>query len=172
MRGRLTLELRAHHPPHAYVASRREKNTVLQGGARLVAELFAGQGVAITHMGVGTSDADPDLTTTTALTNAADGDIPALLGDTTTAVAADAFSFTTDDVRRLVQVRVRATLAPTAAVGRIREAGLLARPAGGDGSTDVLYNRVTFAPIDKGDDHDLTLFWEIDFPFGDLQWLS
>jgi hypothetical protein len=71
-----------------------------------------------------------------------------------------------------VRVRIRATLPPPAAVGRIREAGLLARPEGGDGSTDVLYNRVTFAPIDKRDDHELTMFWEVEFPFGDLQWLS
>jgi hypothetical protein len=35
----------------------------------------------------------------------------------------------------------------------------------------ILYNRVTFAPIQKGDDHELTLFWEITFPYGDLQWL-
>ena len=36
----------------------------------------------------------------------------------------------------------------------------------------MLYNRVTFAPVTKGDDHELTLFWEVEFPFGDLQWLS
>jgi hypothetical protein len=35
----------------------------------------------------------------------------------------------------------------------------------------VLYNRVTFAPVQKADDHDLTLFWEVSFPYGDLHWL-
>jgi hypothetical protein len=53
------------------------------------------------------------------------------------------------------------------AVGTIREAALLSRS--GDNAT--LYNRVTFAPIQKTDDHELTLFWEIGFPYGDLQWL-
>ena len=41
----------------------------------------------------------------------------------------------------------------------------------GDGDA-VLYNRVVFAPVDKGDDHELTLFWEVEFPYGDLQWLT
>jgi hypothetical protein len=145
---------------------------VLQAGARLVADLFAGSGTAITHMGVGTSDVGPDLTTTTALTNEPDGDVPALAGGTTAAIPPAAFAPEIDELRRLVRVRIRATLPPPAAVGRIREAGLLARPEGGDGSTDVLYNRVTFAPIDKRDDHELTMFWEVEFPFGDLQWLS
>jgi hypothetical protein len=36
----------------------------------------------------------------------------------------------------------------------------------------VLYNRVVFPPLDKRDDHELTLFWEVEFPFGDLQWLT
>jgi hypothetical protein len=31
---------------------------------------------------------------------------------------------------------------------------------------------VVFAPVDKGDDHELTLFWEVEFPYGDLQWLT
>ena len=50
----------------------------------------------------------------------------------------------------------------------MREAGLLSR---GDGDP-VLYNRVIFAPIEKGADHELTLFWEVAFPYGDLQWLQ
>ena len=49
----------------------------------------------------------------------------------------------------------------------MREAGLLSR----DGDAAILYNRVTFAPITKGNDHELTLFWEVSFPYGDLQWL-
>jgi hypothetical protein len=59
MRGRLTLELRTCRSPSRLVASRRARNTVLQAGARLVADLFAGSGTAITHMGVGTSDVGP-----------------------------------------------------------------------------------------------------------------
>jgi len=66
-----------------------------------------------------------------------------------------------------VRVRVRGTVPAAAAVGTIREAALVSRS--GDNAT--LYNRVTFSPIQKTDDHELTLFWEVGFPYGDLQWL-
>ena len=36
-------------------------------------------------------------------------------------------------------------------------------------SATVLYNRVIFSPINKDGSHELTLFWEITFPYGDLQ---
>jgi hypothetical protein len=152
----------------APVAERVAHNAVMRTGAELVARLFAGVAGAtpITHMGVGTSDApESDAFTTTALSNAD----PALTGDTEAAIAADAFTITTDPDRRAVVVRVRATLPDSAAQGTIREAGLLGR-TGADPA--VLYNRVIFAPIDKGDDHELTLFWEITFPYGDLHTLA
>ena len=174
---RATLQLHLTDRDGRVVATRQATNTVLVSGARLVAALFRGQGGPITHMGVGTSDADPDDVTVTALANLAAGDQAALVGDTTAPIAADAFRVDDDDVKRVVRVRVRASLPAAAAVGRVREAGLISRsgggPNGGGGAeVDTLYNRVTFAPIDKADDHDLTLFWEVEFPFGDLQWLS
>jgi hypothetical protein len=49
----------------------------------------------------------------------------------------------------------------------VRAAGLIAR----SGETAVLYNRVTFAPLEKKNDHELTMFWEVTFPYGDLQWV-
>jgi hypothetical protein len=151
------------------VASRRATNSVMRGGAELVARLFAGAGSAITHMGVGTSDApDDDAFETIALKNNADGGTDPLEGDTEAAIPAEAFTLTTDPTRRVVLVRVRTTLPPGGAVGTVREAGLLAHP---DGEDPVLYNRVIFAPVTKGDDHELTLFWEVSFPYGDLQWL-
>lgn len=149
------------------VAERRAHNTVMVSGAGLIAELFAGTGTPITHMGVGTSDRAPDDVTVTALSNEDDGE-GTLEGDTTGVIAPDAFVTTVIDGRRVVQVRVRGTLPTEAAVGRIREAGLVSRR---DTST-VLYNRVVFAPVDKRGDHELTLFWEVEFPFGDLQWLT
>lgn len=173
---RATLKLALTDPHQRVLATREAANTVLVSGARLVADLFSGQPARapVTHMGVGTSDAGPDDATVAALTNAAVGDQPALAGDTVAPIGADAFRFEVDDVRRVVRVRVRATLPAAAAVGQVREAGLLSRvaPGGGGGPVDTLYNRVTFAPVDKGDDHELTLFWEVEFPFGDLQWLS
>lgn len=68
--------------------------------------------------------------------------------------------------KRLVTVKIRGTMPNASAVGTIREAGLLSK---GEGGT-VLYNRVTFAPLTKGNDHELTLFWDVSFPYGDLQW--
>lgn len=171
MRGRLRAELRRRGGE--LVAERRATNTVMRGGARIVAELFAGQGGPVGHMGVGTSDAAPEDVAVDALRNEEVGESPPLAGATTTPVAAGSVRFEVDDTRRLVTVRLRATLPADAAVGRIREAGLLQRTTPEDGEpTDRLYNRVIFAPIDKGDDHELTLFWEIDFPFGDLNWAS
>jgi hypothetical protein len=166
VRARLRLELT--DAVGAVLATRRARNAVMRDGSLLVAQLFAGAGAAtrITHMGVGTSDVpEADTFTTTALANAD----PPLAGDIETAIAPEAFAITTDTDRRVTLVRVRATLGQAAAIGTIREAGLLSRTEGGGG---VLYNRVTFAPVDKGDDHEMTLFWEIEFPYGDLHGLA
>jgi hypothetical protein len=169
MRGRLHLILsdRDGRP----VAERRATNTVMRSGAAIVAELFLGQGQPVTHMAVGVSDADPDDTGRTALSNEAFGSDPPLTGATRAQVSPGSIVFDTDDVKRQVRVRMRATLPNDASVGKIREAGLVALvPAAdpADPPTERLYNRVTFAPIEKGDDHELTLFWEVEFPFGDL----
>lgn len=165
MRGRLHLEVRRR--TGALVAERTARNTVLRSGGGLVAGLFTGGGGSITHMGVGTSDADPASVTVTALANDDGAGGPGLDGDVTTPIPADAFLVSDDETHQRMVVRVRATLPETAAIGTVREAGLLSRQADGD----VLYNRVIFAPIDKGPDHDLTLFWEVEFPYGDLHWL-
>ncbi len=169
MKARLHLELRE-IASGKLLEDRRAKNTVMQTGAMLVAELFSGRGNPITHMGVGTNDGSPDDIALTALRNEAVGESPALAGELVAPIATDSFQFEVNEVKRLVQVRVRATLPSDAAVGNVREAGLISRvvPEGEGQPTDVLYNRVTFAPIDKKDDHELTLFWEVEFPFGDL----
>ncbi len=163
MRATVILEL-TDRRSGALLARRRAKNAVMQGGAGLIAALLSGQGSPITHMGVGTSDEpEPETFDRTALT-LADG---VLAGATEAAIAAENFTTEIDETRRVVKLRVRATLPDEAAVGEVREAGLIART----GETDmVLYNRVTFDPITKGDDHELTLFWEVSFPYGDLQW--
>lgn len=149
------------------IAERKTRNTVMASGAQIVASLFAGSGVPVTHMAVGVSDAAPEDTALTSLSNAGD---EALVGEIVAPVAPASIRFETDNVRRLVRVFMRATLPNAAAVGTIREAGLIARRPDPDG--DTLYNRVTFAPITKADDHELTLFWEVEFPFGDLSSLA
>jgi len=161
MRARMRLELTDRGG--VLVAAREASNAVMRDGALLVARLFSGAaGTApITHLGVGTSDApETDAYATAALANTD----PPLSGDTEAAISAEAFTVTTDTDRRLAMVRVRGTLPDTAAQGTIREAGLVSRAEAGS----VLYNRVTFAPVSKAGDHELTLFWEITFPYGDL----
>lgn len=165
MRARARLEL--NDRGGGLLAVREARNSVMRDGALLVARLFAGApGVGgITHMGVGTSDApEGDDYTTGALAN--DVADP-LTGGTDGPLPVDAFTVTPDPERRLAVVRVRGTLGHTVAVGSVREAGLLSR----SGETTTLYNRVTFAALRKGDDHELTLFWEITFPYGDLHGL-
>lgn len=166
MRGVLDLTLVS--ADGTLLARRRARNSVMRGGAELVARLFVGQGNPISHMAVGTSDEpETETFTTTALSNEGRGDESPLAGDTATLIASGAMTLAVDQGKRLVLVRVRATLPPDAAVGTVREAGLISR--GDEG--DVLYNRVTFAPIRKGGDHELTMFWEVTFPYGDLQWV-
>jgi hypothetical protein len=164
MQARFVLRLTRHG---RVIAERRTRNTVMASGAQIVAALFAGSGVPVTHMAVGISDAAPEDTGLTALTNAGE---EALTGEVLAAVAPASIRFETDDLRRLVRVHMRATLPNAAAIGTIREAGLIARRPDPDG--DTLYNRVTFAPVLKQDDHELTLFWEVEFPFGDLSSLA
>ena len=158
------------------LAERRGHNAVLQSGGTLVASIFAGQlAGGITHMGVGTSDApESDRYATTALANP-DG-AGALSGGTEVAITPDQIAVQPpDETTRTVKVRIRGTLPATAAVGTIREAGLISRAAAPGAPPDapppapVLYNRVVFAPLTKGSDHDLTLFWDVTFPYGDLQ---
>lgn len=166
MRAQLYVELRDRRGE--VLQTRAEHNTVLQSGGRLIADLFTGAGGRITHMAVGTSDADPTSVTVAGLGNDDGQGGPGITGQTSTAIAQDAFVVTVDDERSRVLVKVRATLPDADGVGTLREAALVSQQNG----ADVLYNRVVFAPLTKGDDHDLTLFWEIEFPFGDLQWLA
>lgn len=167
MRATLHLDLRDRRG--ALVARRRVANAVMRGGATLVARLFGGSGTPITHMGVGTSAApESDAFSTEALRNEATDGLPPLAGGTEVALTPGSFGEPiVNEGRRVVRVRFHATLPDSAAVGVVREAGLLSR---GDGDP-VLYNRVIFAPVHKGADHELTLFWEVAFPYGDLQWL-
>jgi len=165
MRARMRLELTGRRGD--LLAVREARNAVMRGGALLVAALFTGaeESGPISHLGVGTSDAaESDTYDTPALSNAD----PALEGGTEAPVPPTAFTVVPDPQRRLALVRVRATLPEASALGTIREAGLLSRT----GDVTVLYNRVIFAPVTKADDHELTLFWEITFPYGDLHGLA
>jgi hypothetical protein len=158
---RATLHLTLRDRDGRLVAVRDERNSVMRTGARLVADLFQGQGVAINRMGVGTDDTPESSDFTTEQLT-----VTGLTGPTDVEIPATAFRTEIDQPHRLVKVRVHATLPESSAVGTVREAGLLAVSQ----DETVLYNRVTFAPVTKAD-HELTLFWEVAFPYGDLQWL-
>lgn len=150
------------------IDARQAHNAVMREGARLIAGLFAGGQGAITHMGVGISDEpESDTYNTLALTNPTTGD-DMLQGDTMAPIPAEAMIISIDETRRVAMVRVRGTLPPDAAIGTITEAGLISSSETGD----ILYNRVTFAPVKKAGDHELTLFWEVTFPYGDLNWMA
>src|SRR5687767_9444270 len=138
MRAHVRIELKS--ATGATLEVREADNAVMQAGAEIIARLFAGQGSPITHMGVGTSnEPESDQYNTTALLNEAVGEEQPLQDPVEAALAPEAFTFSVDPVRRVVRVRVRGTLPAAAAVGTVREAGLIAR----DGATASLYNRVT-----------------------------
>jgi hypothetical protein len=214
MRGRIRMELRRNGE---LVDVREATNAVMQSGGTLVAQLFAGVAhTGITHLGVGSSDTpETDQYATAALTP---GD---LTGGTEAPIPPEAIVIEPPSATsRTVKVRIRATLPASAAVGTVREAGLISRapapvplpvvtaapvsaaahvsaaaPVSAPSPAPavpippvptppvpipipipiplapppVLYNRVTFAPIVKGNDHELTMFWEVTFPYGDLQ---
>jgi len=166
MRAHLTLQI--HDRDGRLLEGRKAHNAVMRQGAELVAKLFAGTGTPITHMGVGNREflEEPDFEIT-ALANEPDSSGQTLAGDLAAPLPGDAIAIEPDDQNRHIRVTIRGVMPEAAAVGTIREAGLLADTPDGM----VLYNRVQFEPIDKGDDHELTLFWEIDFPFGDVQWV-
>jgi hypothetical protein len=165
MKGRLHLQLVT---PSGERVERRAGNAVMRGGGELIARLFSGKGSPITHMGVGTGDApESEAFARDALGNGGVDGVEPLTGGTDVAIPPDAFTLDTDATRRLVWVRLRVTVPGAVAVGTIREAGLLSRA----GDTTVLYNRVTFAPVTKRSGDELTLFWEVSFPYGDVQWL-
>ncbi|WP_437569794.1 hypothetical protein [Sorangium sp. So ce542] len=164
MKGRLHLTLRSAEG----VTERRAGNAVMRGGGELIARLFAGKGSPITHMAVGTSGAEEAETFSTAsLANGGADGVEPLTGGTEVAIPADSFTIDVDPTKRVVWVRLRVTVPGAVGVGTIREAGLVSRA----GDTAVLYNRVTFAPVTKRSGDELTLFWEVSFPYGDVQWL-
>jgi hypothetical protein len=177
MRATVRLELR--NDAGAIVGVRHARNSVMKSGAELVANLFTGKaGKGITHMGVGLSGEAEDGTFVRETLTTAGDEPDALTGGFLAPIAPVDFVVKADADRRLIVVQVHATLQKSVAVGTLREAALLSQetmplPDDLNGLSFVtkLYNRVTFAPIRKQDDHELTMFWEVTFPYGDLNWL-
>lgn len=153
-RGRLRLRVR---DAGSRVTVRRATNVVLQGGAQVVAALFAGAAGAspIDRIGVGFGvEAAGDAAT--ALTPPPDGAIAAQA--LTTPIEPADFAIATDADARLVRVSVATVFKPSVELKDVTEAGLLAG--------ESLYNQVVFEPVTLRVGQDVTFFWEIDFPFG------
>jgi hypothetical protein len=129
---------------------RRTHNSVLAGGAGLVARLFAGlPATPIDRVGVGfgTDPLPPD--GAALRPGAADpANLTGPIGpaDFTVATTADA-----------VRVSITATFTPTVELDGVTEAGL--------GAGDVLYNHVLFDPVTLPAGKAVSFFWDIDFPF-------
>lgn len=130
---------------------RRGSNSVLAGGAELVAGLFSGRlstPVDRINVGFGT---DPIGPSGTAL-RPGDADPATLTGP----VGAADFTLTTGD--DVVRVSITATFTPTVVLDGVTEAGL--------GAGEALYNHVLFDPVRLEAGQAVSFFWEIDFPFG------
>lgn len=153
-RGRLLL--RVHDGDGVLLAERRTRNIVLRQGAAIVAALFAGQAgaKAIDNVQVGFAKAGATADTTT-LVPPDDAGIAAEA--LTSAIAPTDFSLITDQANG-VQVLVSSVFKPTVELIDVTEAGLRAG--------EKLYNQVVFEPVTLRPGQDVTLFWEIDFPFG------
>ena len=161
---RATLEIELRDACGRVLARRRRRNTVLQTGATLLADLFRGVGGPINRMAVG---AHPEAEVTPFATSALLG--AGLEGATEVEVTADDFvvEISTDDLETRLTARIvlPAGAEGEALSGAIAEAALLHLAEDG---TRRLYNRVTFESIDKEADQELSLYWELHFPFGDL----
>jgi hypothetical protein len=152
-RGRLLM--RVNSSGGELVAERRVNNIVLRQGATIVAKLFAGvpTASAVTHvqLGFAREAAGPD---TTALTPP---DPPIPEENLRAAIAAESFRII-DDNLAAIKVAINALFRPTIELKDVSEAGLIAGTS--------LYNQVVFEPVTLRPGQDITLFWEVDFPFG------
>lgn len=167
--GRLTVAVR--DPRGVVTARRRASNTVFLTGATLVGELFAGQAATpVNGMGVGTNPepSGPPYDAVQLDTNDEGGTpltgpvVVALVGEDVTIGPADELR-----VRVLIRGVIPAEGAQAVDGGpvRIAEAALGVLSTEGT-ALDRIYNRVTFEPVPKEADHELSLYWEVFFPYG------
>lgn len=153
--GRMILRVEA--ADGALVAERRAGNMVLRGGAAIIANLFTGavgaKPIDTIAIGFAQLPGDAELIQLTP-PDPAKGIPPAAVR---TPLPPESFTVVVDQAGA-VQVRVAARFKPTRELADVSEAGLLAG--------DALYNQVIFEPVTLSTGQDVTLFWQIDFPFG------
>ena len=171
LRGTLIAELR--EPGGPLLCRREAHNTVLRGGAELIAELLSGRAsTPINGVAVGI-DPEPSAPPyeRVSLVVAIDGS-PVITNAAQPLVLTDAApEVSTDDFQ--IRLRFRSVLAPGVGApveaakdsADIGEAALGVLAADGQSLTRV-YNRVVFEPIPKRREHELSLYWEISIPYG------
>ncbi len=170
--GTLRLEVRA--PGGGVAAERRATNSVMQGGAALIADLFRGAAATpVNGMAVGISSEPPAAPYDSVALTTSNGDGSAALDRFAVPLPADSMAVEVLADLLKVRVRVRAVVPADAANSpdaqaasvQIGEAALGVLAADGL-SLARLYNRVVFEPVAKTRDQELALYWDIDFPFG------
>jgi hypothetical protein len=136
------------------VTVREAKNIVLKSGAQLIAGLFTGSlatPVNKVRLGFGTEVVSASATALTA------PEPP--IAAASLEMALEPAHFTLDAAGdEFVTVRIAAPFEPAVDLTNVTEAGLFAG--------DVLYNQVVFEPVDMSRGQVVTLFWQVDFPFG------
>lgn len=153
--GRLTLRL--HTPDGRVVDERVAHNDITLAGRQLVARLFNGtvqeQVPRVSRMCVGGSDVGFKADQTA-------------LGAAIGCVPIDSVEESTvndSDSRPRKRLRITGELGTGQCNGELREAGLFTAKNDRDPAAEVMYNRVTFKPINKSPEFQLTLVWDILF---------
>lgn len=153
--GRLTLRL--HAPDGRVVDERVAHNDITLAGRSLVARLFNVREEAevprVSRMCVGSSGEAFD---------ARKKALGAVIGCVPVAsVEASDVTDAAGKARR--RLRITGELGTGQCNGELREAGLFTAENPENRATEVMYNRVTFAPINKSSEFQLTLVWDIIF---------
>lgn len=166
--------IRTRDPNGQAVVLRRATNTVMLSGAELIASLITGSSTQpINGMAVGldTTPSSPPYDSTGLTTTDHEGAVAVLRA--AVAISPDAMNVELVPDLQKVRVSVQGVLPPDHAVSpdpevtRIMVGEAALGVLAGDGeSLEIMYNRVVFEPIPKRPDHELALYWEIDFPYG------
>lgn len=150
-------------------------NAVARSGAELLAGLFTGgagaKPIDAVAVGIGEEPNGPPYAIT-GLTLARPGGSP-LLHKSVVAIDPAAFELATLDQELRVRVSLRTLIPADMAVSPdpavegvdIGEAALGVAAADGE-SLARIYNRVVFEPFRKARKHEVSLYWEISFPYG------
>ena len=156
------------------VAERRAKNTVMRGGAELIAGLFDGSRTTPVNamaVGLNADPSDPPYEATALTVTAGDGTV--LLERAAAALEADAITTDVDTENFRVVLTIHGVIPADRAVSpdagtdsvEIAEAALGVLAPDGE-SLETIYNRVVFEPLPKRRTHELAFYWEVDFPYG------